>query len=430
MRAEIIAIGDELVSGQRLDTNTQWLSRELGDIGVPPLFHTTVGDDLRANVEVLRAAAQRADVVICTGGLGPTLDDLTRQAMAEAFGCPLELDEDSLAHIEAMFANRNRPMPERNRMQAMFPSGSNVVSNPHGSAPGIDLTVRGERQSRFFALPGVPAEMKQMWRESVAPAIESMNSKADGTIRFHAIKMFGIGESDVEVRLPDLIERERNPAVGITVSRATITLRIAGRAKDDASFQELIAPTVDEIQSAMGDLIFGVGEEEIQDVVLKELRRNKVTLATLEVGSASSVGDWVLASAGGGDEYRGSLACPTWNSAMNLLNIDQGTRESEGETVDGGEILPPDDATLLELAVAMRERMEADLSLVVGRYPSYEEVVTAANPFNPVFAFAGPGTQFVCRRRMGGHPDVLGARIGKTGLDLVRRVLCGLTIET
>jgi nicotinamide-nucleotide amidase len=428
VHAEIIAIGDELVSGQRLDTNSQWLSRELGDIGVPPLFHTTVGDDLQANIDVLRAAATRADIVVCTGGLGPTMDDLTRQAMAEAFDRPLELDADSLAHIEAMFASRNRLMPERNRIQAMFPSGSIVVPNPHGSAPGIDLSVIGERRSRLFALPGVPAEMKQMWRESVAPAIERMNSKAEGVMRFHAIKMFGIGESDVEVQLPELIKRNRNPAVGITVSRATITLRIAGRAKDESSFQELIAPTVNEIQAAMGDLIFGVGEDEIQDVVLRELRHKKVTLATLEVGAASSVGDWMLASSGGGDEFRGSLACPTWRSAVDLLNIG----ETFGETAsaNGADFSSPDDATMLKMAVALRERMEADLSLVVGRYPSYEEVVAAVAPFGPVFAFAGPNHQLVCRRRMGGHPDVLGARIGKKGLDLVRRVLCGLPIET
>ena len=294
-----------------------------------------------------------------------------------------------------------------------------MVPNPHGSAPGIDFEINDERKCRFFALPGVPAEMKQMWRESVAPTIESMNSKADGSMRFHAIKMFGIGESDVEVRLPDLIERDRNPAVGITVSRATITLRIAGRAHDDAEFQDLIAPTLDEIRSAMGDLIFGAGEDEIQDVVLRELRRSKVTLATLEVGSASSIGDWMLASAGGCTEFRASLACPTWGAAADLLDVEATSVCNEAR--EGEEIPPPDDATLLKLAAALRQRMDADVGLVVGRYPSYDEVVTAAAPFNPAFAFEGADAQVVSRRRMGGHPDVLGARIGKTGLDLVRQ---------
>ncbi len=211
LRAEVISIGDELTSGQRLDTNSQWLSLRLAELGIQTICHTTVADDLQICADAFRLAAQRADIVVCSGGLGPTLDDLTRQAMADAFQAPLELDADSLEKIEQMFAQRQRPMPENNRLQAMFPSGSRVIPNPHGSAPGIDLSVAtSQRPSRVFALPGVPAELKQMWLESVAPRIEE--SLRDGTDRsldrwrYRAIKLFGIGESDVEVKLPTLIE--------------------------------------------------------------------------------------------------------------------------------------------------------------------------------------------------------------------------------
>ncbi len=135
MKAEIISIGDEMTSGQRLDTNSQWLSQQLADLGVTTIRHTTVADDLEANIEVFASAAQRADVVIATGGLALRWDDLTRDALASAFDAPLELDEASLAHIEGMFAQRKRPMPERNRVQAMLPRGSVVIPNPHGTAP-------------------------------------------------------------------------------------------------------------------------------------------------------------------------------------------------------------------------------------------------------------------------------------------------------
>ncbi len=237
MDAEVISVGDELTSGQRLDTNSQWISQRLGELGIRTIRHTTVGDDLSANISAFREAAARARYVIVSGGLGPTLDDLTREAMATAFDCPLQLHEPSLAHIEQMFVRRSRPMPERNRVQAMLPQGSQPIPNPHGTAPGIDLQIAsGTNRCRMFALPGVPAELKQMWQETVEPRIENELGSTEGPLRYYAIKVYGIGESDVEVKLPTLIARSRIPTVGITVSRATITLRIAGRARTEETF--------------------------------------------------------------------------------------------------------------------------------------------------------------------------------------------------
>ncbi len=139
MLAEVISIGDELTSGQRLDTNSQWLSTRLGELGVRAMWHTTVGDDLETNMQAFRQAAQRADLIVSTGGLGPTADDLTRDALAAAAGVELVLDEAALEHIQGLFARRKRPMPERNRLQAMFPRGSRMIPNPAGTAPGIDF---------------------------------------------------------------------------------------------------------------------------------------------------------------------------------------------------------------------------------------------------------------------------------------------------
>ena len=141
-RARIIAIGDEITSGQLLDTNTQWLSRRLEEMGIRVLYHSAVGDELAPCAEVLRRAISRADVVISTGGLGPTADDLTREAVAEAIGRQLVLDRDALAHIRAMFARRKRKMPKRNERQAMFPEGGRLIENAHGTAPGIEIRVR------------------------------------------------------------------------------------------------------------------------------------------------------------------------------------------------------------------------------------------------------------------------------------------------
>lgn len=420
--AEVIAIGDELASGQRLDTNSQWLSARLGELGIATLRHTTVGDDLANNIEALALAANRAEVVVITGGLGPTLDDLTRQAMADAFHAPLELDVDSLQKIEQMFARRQRPMPPRNRLQAMFPHGSRVIPNPHGSAPGIDLTVQGPaRTSRLFALPGVPAEMKQMWSESVVPRVEEMLGNSLGQLRQYAVKLFGIGESDVEVCLPDLIDRGRVPTVGITVSRATITLRVAARAGSDEQFAELIAPTLGEIQQALGELIFGEGEDELEHVVLRQLADRRMSMASVEIGAASWVSDWMLkgaAAAGGQDGldhasgyrapgYWGGLAFPTLPSAEQWFS---GKRE-EGESV------------WQAVALQARERFAVDVVLVVGSYPTQAAMESATQPFPFTIAIAAADGISVEVRTMSGHPDVLGPRAAKTGLDVLRRKL-------
>ena len=155
MHAEVLAIGDEITSGQTLDTNSQWLSQRLEELGVAVRYHSTAGDQLPACTEIFRHAIERADVVVATGGLGPTADDLTRDALAAAAGRPLEMDADAMEYIRRMFARRNRPMPPQNQRQALFPAGSRVVLNPHGTAPGIDLEVprRAGRRAACFACP-------------------------------------------------------------------------------------------------------------------------------------------------------------------------------------------------------------------------------------------------------------------------------------
>ena len=229
MHAEILAIGDEITSGQTLDTNSQWLSQRLEELGVRTLFHATVGDELEPCAEVFQRAIDRADVVVATGGLGPTADDLTRQALAQATGRPLKLDPEALEYIRAMFARRSRPMPPQNELQAMFPAGSRVVRNPHGTAPGIDLEVprEGRAPCRVICLPGVPAEMVEMWHDSVAATIAGFVGGGRRVIRRRKINCFGAGESQIESMLPDMIRRGRQPTVGITASKATISLRIA-----------------------------------------------------------------------------------------------------------------------------------------------------------------------------------------------------------
>lgn len=289
MNAEIIAIGDELVTGQRLDTNSQWLSAELAILGIPVTFHTTAADTLAAGIDAFRNAVHRADIVISTGGLGPTADDLTRDVLATVASAPLELSEATLETIEARFARRGVPCPESNRRQALFPRGSHEIANPNGTAPGIDLTIPvGGRTSRVIALPGVPAELKPMWTATVMPALIAMMPE-QATILQRRIKCFGAGESAIEAMLPDLVRRGRDPLVGITAHEATITLRIAARGRDETECRGKITDTEQVIRACLGDLVFGVEDDEVEDAAFAALASAGLSLASSEVGTTGLV---------------------------------------------------------------------------------------------------------------------------------------------
>lgn len=299
MRAEVIAIGDELTSGERLDTNSRWLSRRLVEMGVPVRYHTTVGDDLESCAEVLRRATERAEIVVVTGGLGPTADDLTRDAIAAASGTELQLDQQTVEEIEALFQSRGREMPERNKVQAMFPVGSRKIPNQHGTAPGIemevsrpDLPAATSRRCTIFALPGVPAEMTPMWNDTVAARIREL-APATGVIRHRQLKCFGVGESQLEAMLPDIVRRGREPSVGITVHAATITLRVTAHGENAEACAEAMAPTIDTIRECLGTLVFGEEDDELQEAVVRLLLQKQQTLATAECATGGLVAAWL-----------------------------------------------------------------------------------------------------------------------------------------
>jgi nicotinamide-nucleotide amidase len=419
MKAEVISIGDELTSGQRLDTNSQYLSQRLGDLGIAVAFHTTVGDTLQDNIDVFRIAAQRADIVVATGGLGPTADDLTREAMSAAFGLPLELRGEALQHIESLFSKRKRAMPDRNRVQAMFPATSEIIENPHGTAPGIDLSITNttsagdSHRCRLFALPGVPAEMREMMERTVEPRLIQELGAGAKRWRYHSIKLFGIGESDVEKELPDLIARNREPKVGITVSNATITLRIAARTETEQEFQQLIEPTREEILKTFGLLVFGEGEVDLQHAVDALLVARQVRVGVTEIGA----GTWVAPM----------LSCVQPNHPFGLVEARWFRRLSEsadgegekGERENGVGI----QQHLMQVAEAYREASGLDYYLAVGVYPDLEHVKQESSlpttDFSIALARRGSNPKGTTVS-LGGHPEVFYARLAKTALNFLR----------
>ncbi len=288
--AEIIAIGDELTSGQRLDTNSRWLSRELGAIGIHTGFHTTIGDDLLPMQSAFRIACERAAVVLVTGGLGPTADDLTREMLAQVAGVELVLHEASLRWIEKRFRLRGREMTPNNRQQALHPAGSMMIPNPNGTAPGIQmrLKVASDRETLVFAMPGVPAEMEPMFRNEVVPELRKAFPQS-GVVVHRTICCFGAGESEIESRLPDLIRRGRIPIVGITASSAIIKLRIAATGPDARTCEALIAPVEETIRAQLGDLVFGTDDDTPSSVTLAMMKGTNRTLALLDAGTGGTL---------------------------------------------------------------------------------------------------------------------------------------------
>lgn len=289
MKAEVIAIGSELTCGARLDTNSQWLSCELEARGWTVHRHTTVADDRDSMIRLYREAAARSRLVIVTGGLGPTLDDITRECLAEAFDQKLVTDESALRHIQSLFTSRNRQMPERNKVQALRPEHSETIHNAHGTAPGI-LLHTSSPECTFVALPGVPAEMKLMFREQVCDRLPV----SDIVVRRSTVRTFGFGESDVEQQLGDLTARGRNPEVGITASQAVISLSITARAGSADECHHLTSAAREQILGRLGPAVFGEGDIDLYQVVADELVRRQLRVALLEGPTTGGIiGQWL-----------------------------------------------------------------------------------------------------------------------------------------
>ena len=409
--AEIIALGDELTSGQRLNTNSQWLSGQLAECGIRVRFHTTAGDDLEAGRDVFCHAIQRADVIVSTGGLGPTADDLARECIAEACGVDLVRDDGVLAQIRALFARRGREMPERNVVQAMFPRGSRPIPNPHGTAPGIAIQVprAGRAAAWIFALPGVPAEMREMWAATVRDALAALPGLDRCLIRHRAIHCYGTGESAIEAMLPDLIRRGREPAVGITASQATISLRITAAGQTTEACAAAMQPTADTIYQCLGELVFGEDDQTLQDVVIRLLAERGQTLGSVECGSGGLLAQWLSAADPEGRVYRGGWVLRDPQAIAAML----GTRSPLAGTP-----VPMTEAAVQELATACRTSLRTDYALALGPFPPSGE---SASTVLPVYLAVADGAAVQARATpYAGHPEMLQARIVKDALNLLR----------
>lgn len=411
-KAEIIAIGSELVSGQSLDTNSQWLSRGLAAIGIPVRFHTTIGDDLAENVQAMRAAAERAELVVISGGLGPTQDDLTREAVAAVAGRPLVEDPASLEAIVAMFARRNRTMPERNRVQALLPRGAEPLPNRVGTAPGIWL---GWNATTVACLPGVPYEMKIMFNEQVVPRLRG-RGPATRVFLERKLNLFGKGESEIEAEALDLTARDRKPEVGITAHEATISFRVTAEGDSAEAAERVMAPTLALIRERFGPLVVGEGADDLPEAVSALLARTNSTLATAESCTGGLIARMITAVPGVSPYYPGGVVSYADRAKADLLGVDPALIETHGA-------VSPEVAAAM--AAGVRTRLGADLGLSVTGIAG-PSGGTADKPVGLVYlGLAADGG--VATRRLDIGPeqprDVIQKRAAKHALNWVRLTL-------
>jgi nicotinamide-nucleotide amidase len=326
MRAEIVAVGTELLLGQIANTNARWMSERLAEVGVDVMRHETVGDNLDRIVQSLRLAASRADVVLVCGGLGPTEDDITRDALAVVMGVEMIRHPEIEDLLRAKFERFGRgPMPENNLRQADVPRGASFIVPLRGTAPGLIADVG---RARVYAMPGVPAEMFEMMQESVLPELERRSGR--GVVRSQILRCTGIGESSVAEMLADLFEGSVNPSLAYLASSGQTTVRVTAKAGSSAEAEDLIGPLAREVASRLGDHLFTTSGESLEEAVGRLLMSGGKTLACAESLTGGAVGARITSVPGASAYFRGSAVVYDADSKRSVLGVSNATMESVG----------------------------------------------------------------------------------------------------
>lgn len=402
MKAAVLSIGDELMLGQTQDTNARWLAGRLADRGVPCVQFRVVPDDLAAQAAAFRELAAAAQVVIVTGGLGPTDDDLTREALRMAMGeaNPLVLDAPSLEALDRWFTHRGRSMPDINRRQAMRPSGAECLRNDFGTAPGLRGTVGG---STIVCLPGPPREMEPMFDQFVLPLLPKQ-AMTTGVV--HA---FGQGESFLAERLGDRMHRERNPLVGTTASGSVVSARVRGRdaAAEPAAMQAELAA----IEALWKPFAFGRGTTTLAGALGAALRERGLTMALAESCTGGLAGSLVTAESGSSAWFLGGLMTYANEAKRDLCGVP------EALIAEHGAVSAPVAAAL---ARGVRERLRADWAASITGVAG-PNGGSDAKPVGTVYiGVSGPGFESVRRFKYPGERAIVRDRAAKTALVLLR----------
>lgn len=407
MRAEVVGIGTELLLGQIPNSNAREISEALAGVGIDVHHHQAVGDNLERIVAALRLACERSDAVIVTGGLGPTPDDITREAVATLAGVALVRHDDLARRIQEVFERLGRPMPESNLRQADLPEGA-VAIPPEGTAPGFTITVG---DCSLFALPGVPWEMRAMLAGTVIPALRERG--AAGHIASREIVVVGIGESHTHDLIADIVEAQTNPTIAFLAGGGQVRLRITAKAPDEATALGLIRPVESALRERLGDDAVAGDAPNLAEAFGEILRRRGITVACAESLTGGALGEALSGCGGSSDFFLGSIVAYATGSKRDVLGVDEAILAGPGAVSE-------------ECARAMAEkaaqRFGADLGLsatgVAG--PAEQE----GKPVGTVFVGASFGGETEARKVRGyGDRHNVRAVAVTAALDLGRRLI-------
>ena len=332
MRCDVLAVGTELLLGQIVDTNSSWLGENLAMHGFDSLSQVKVGDNIGRITGHLRRMLNESDAVIMCGGLGPTHDDLTREAIAEVMGVELHLDEDVADVIRHLFSSRNRTMPENNLRQAMVPEGATIIPQTRGTAPGLICPVvidteSGPAERVVYAVPGVPHEMREMFERAILPDLQQRSGE-HWTIASRTLRTWGESESGLNERLDDIIhdlDAEGNPTLAFLASGwEGLKVRLTGRAPDEGAAAALLAPWEEKIRKVLGDQVFGVDNDTMESVVLDLLRARGWTLALAESVTGGLVSGRLTGVAGASEVFRGTVVSYASEVKFDVLGVEEG----------------------------------------------------------------------------------------------------------
>ncbi len=377
MKAAILTIGDELTCGYRLDTNTQTISRRLALLPAEVVLHLTVGDELEAVHRGLCTALEVAEVLIVTGGLGPTEDDLTRQAIAAHFDRELVEDAEALERIRARFTHRGRTMPESNRIQAQVPAGSHIIYNDRGTAAGFYLPVN---ERHVFVTPGIPYEMEGMLEKFILPRLREFVETDYGRmtnvrrVRTGILKVYGLPESGINERILPMMARDRNPLLGLLPHRGTIAIEVTASGKTREEAEQLLEADLAALRAQMGRYIISDDGRDLPQVLADLLAERGMTIATAELGTGGLLAARLTQPAGSERWFRRSA----------ILN-------SEEEAVEN------DEAVALAMADSARQATGADIGVGVGAVCIPDDS-TAGRPYGEVHVAVNLRGQQTCRK--------------------------------
>ena len=410
--AELIAIGTELLLGNIANTDAQMISEGLSELGINVYYHTVVGDNPDRVRQAVEIARSRSDIIITTGGLGPTCDDLTKVALAEAFGKPLVYHEPSAQRIRDRFAAMERPVTENNFQQAMVPEGCTVLDNDWGTAPGVAFESDG---THVILLPGPPRECEMMFRHRAVPYLKALS---DGVIASRTVKTFGIGESAAEALLRDLMNALHNPTLAPYAKPTGTELRITAHAATEEDAYALIAPVEEQVKEIMGDHVIGVNVNSIQEVCLNLLKEKGLTLGTAESCTGGLIAKLITDLPGASAVLKGGIVSYTNEVKANVLGVPQEMLEEYG-------------AVSPQVAEAMargaKKVLGCDIALsatgVAGPDPD-----DRGNPVGLVYLGLAYGEDCIVQEYHAGRGDRDRVRrlSAGTALDMVRRYLTGL----